>query len=101
MLQHTSHGKTTTHKRPNKDTSCNGQGTADAKTTATNDPNEDASRSRRGEGAADARVLQPVRLCLVIIDMVTSAHIHQTQQATTPPQPSAAGVHLTVRITSV
>ena len=75
-LQHKSHGKTTTHKRPNEGASRSGQGVADAKTTTPNGPNEDASHSGQGEGTADPREV-PVRLLLVIMDIrvVTSAHV--------------------------
>ena len=69
------HGKTTTHKRPNKDASRSGQGAADAKTTTPNDPNGDASRSGQGEGAAGAREVEPVRFIPVIMDIVMSAHV--------------------------
>ena len=51
MLQQKSRSKTTTHKRSNEDT------------------------SRSGQGTADTREVEPVRLFPVMMDLVTSAHI--------------------------
>ena len=49
------------------------QDKSDAKTTVSKHPNEDASRS--GQGAADAREVEPVRLIPMMMDRAMSAHV--------------------------
>ena len=65
-----------------------------SKTTVPKRPNEGASHSR-GQGVADTRQAEPVRLFLAMVDPVTSAHVPldatSSQSTRTRPSTSLSG----------